>query len=136
MWDSNDKKLNNRKEAVMPRGDRTGPTGMGQMTGRAAGYCAGYSVPGYANPGFRAGMGFGCGFGRGGGRGWRNWYYATGLTGWQRAMYPYPAYAPAAPAMTKQQEKEVLKDQAEYLEKSLEDIRQRLNELESQTGKQ
>jgi hypothetical protein len=41
----------NRKEAyTMPRGDGTGPAGMGPMTGRAAGYCAGYGVPGYTNP--------------------------------------------------------------------------------------
>ena len=34
----------------MPLGDGTGPAGLGPMTGRAAGYCAGYSVPGYMNP--------------------------------------------------------------------------------------
>lgn len=34
----------------MPGGDGTGPAGMGSMTGRAAGYCAGYAVPGYMNP--------------------------------------------------------------------------------------
>jgi hypothetical protein len=34
----------------MPRGDRTGPAGMGPMTGRAAGYCAGYNAPGFTNP--------------------------------------------------------------------------------------
>ncbi|RKY23605.1 MAG: hypothetical protein DRP62_05580 [Planctomycetota bacterium] len=34
----------------MPGGDRTGPAGMGPMTGRAAGFCAGYPVPGYMNP--------------------------------------------------------------------------------------
>ena len=34
----------------MPLGDRTGPAGLGPMTGRAAGYCAGYPVPGYMNP--------------------------------------------------------------------------------------
>ena len=34
----------------MPRGDGTGPAGMGPMTGRAAGYCAGYNMPGYMNP--------------------------------------------------------------------------------------
>ena len=35
----------------MPRGDRTGPAGMGPMTGRGAGYCAGYPMPGsYADP--------------------------------------------------------------------------------------
>ncbi|HEB11422.1 MAG TPA: hypothetical protein ENI06_09450 [Spirochaetales bacterium] len=39
----------------MPRGDRTGPSGYGAMTGRAAGFCAGYSTPGYAN--FGAGRG-------------------------------------------------------------------------------
>ena len=34
----------------MPRGDRTGPAGMGSMTGRAAGYCAGSNTPGFMNP--------------------------------------------------------------------------------------
>ena len=34
----------------MPRGNGTGPMGLGPMTGRAAGYCAGYGVPGYMNP--------------------------------------------------------------------------------------
>ena len=34
----------------MPLGDGTGPAGMGPMTGRAFGYCAGYPVPGYMNP--------------------------------------------------------------------------------------
>ena len=34
----------------MPRGDGTGPAGMGPMTGRGAGYCAGYGHPGFANP--------------------------------------------------------------------------------------
>ncbi|HHX95299.1 MAG TPA: DUF5320 domain-containing protein, partial [Clostridia bacterium] len=33
----------------MPRGDRTGPTGLGPLTGRGAGFCAGFKVPGYAN---------------------------------------------------------------------------------------
>lgn len=35
----------------MPRGDGTGPAGLGPMTGRAAGHCAGYDGPGYFNPG-------------------------------------------------------------------------------------
>jgi len=34
----------------MPGGDGTGPAGMGPMTGRAAGYCAGYGMPGFMNP--------------------------------------------------------------------------------------
>lgn len=45
----------------MPRGDRTGPAGMGPMTGRAAGYCAGYPAPGYMNP-YSGGPGLGYGF--------------------------------------------------------------------------
>lgn len=46
----------------MPGGDGTGP-----MTGRGAGYCAGYTAPGYANPvvfGGRLAEGRGLGFGR------------------------------------------------------------------------
>jgi len=40
-----------RKEVInMPFGNGTGPAGLGPMTGRAAGFCAGYPVPGYANP--------------------------------------------------------------------------------------
>jgi len=47
----------------MPLGDGTGPAGMGPMTGRAAGYCAGYPVPGYMNPyGGRPGLGYGVGY--------------------------------------------------------------------------
>ena len=34
----------------MPFGNGTGPRGMGPMTGRAAGYCAGFGRPGFANP--------------------------------------------------------------------------------------
>ena len=50
----------------MPRGDGTGPQGMGPMTGRGAGYCAGYGVPGYMNSIGGGGLGRGFGRGRGG----------------------------------------------------------------------
>jgi hypothetical protein len=44
------------KEVIdMPFGDGTGPAGLGPMTGRAAGFCAGYPVPGYMNPAGGAG---------------------------------------------------------------------------------
>lgn len=45
----------------MPGGDGTGPIGMETMTGRAAGYCLGYQIPGYMNttPGKRAKLSFG-----------------------------------------------------------------------------
>jgi len=105
----------------MPRGDRTGPMGMGPMTGRRAGYCAGYGVPGYANPGFGRGLGMGFGFG-GGGRGWRNMYYATGMPGWVR-------FGPAVPPAPID-EASALKAQAEALQKQVEAINKRLAELE------
>ena len=114
---------------------------MGPMTGRGAGYCAGYDTPGYMNP-----YG-GRGWGRGGGRGWgrggwgrRNWFAATGMPGWMRARMgmpawggaPYPAAPPAAwgapPAAT--DEHEALKAQAESLEATLDNIRSRIDELE------
>ena len=41
----------------MPWGDGTGPAGWGPMTGRAAGYCAGYAVPGFMNSVPRGGFG-------------------------------------------------------------------------------
>ena len=120
----------------MPGGDGTGPGGMGPMTGRAAGYCAGYAAPGFMNP--MPGRGY---WGRGGG-GWgrRNWFNATGLTGWQRAAMGGPAFAgampyaaPFAPASTQDQEMEWLKGQAEYFEDALEGIKKRIVELEAKT---
>jgi hypothetical protein len=39
-----------REVIIMPRGDGTGPAGMGPMTGRAAGFCAGFAAAGYMNP--------------------------------------------------------------------------------------
>jgi len=75
----------------MPFGDRTGPMGLGPMTGRAAGFCAGSGRPGFANrmPGYPYVYGYapvaptwprwGYGFGRGFRRGWR-----------RRGPYGYP----------------------------------------------
>ncbi|MBU4331608.1 DUF5320 domain-containing protein [Patescibacteria group bacterium] len=72
----------------MPRGDGTGPRGMGPMTGRGLGFCAGYLATGFEfmNPGMGAGLG------RGGGRGRRNMFYATGLPCWVRAAQGMPAW--------------------------------------------
>ena len=139
----------------MPFGDGSGPAGFGPMTGRAAGYCAGYGVPGYMNPipggGYLGrGRGFGLGWGRG--RGWRNWYYATGLPGWARAGYlpaagatpyvPYgatvapPAYGtPYVPQASREQQLDFLKGQAEYLEDALEGVRKQMEDVESEAKK-
>jgi len=122
----------------MPRGNGTGPMGMGPRTGRAAGYCAGYSVPGYANPmpGIGAfGGGAGGARGSGGGRGHRNWYYATGLTGWSPARPPYAA--PNAPYPTPfsqippEEETKVIRNQIEMMEQDIKAARERLGELET-----
>lgn len=124
----------------MPRGDGTGPMGLGPMTGRGAGYCAGYSMPGYANPVSGRGFGRGIGaFGRGAGRGRRNWYYATGLAGWQRASMGMPAYGGTynyAPEIMPKEELDILKNEADFLKKQLEDVQSRIESLEKiQTGK-
>ncbi|KUG24361.1 hypothetical protein ASZ90_005826 [hydrocarbon metagenome] len=124
----------------MPRGDATGPMGMGPMTGRGAGYCAGFGVPGYMNKfggrGFGMGFGRGAGFGgrgaRGGGFGFRNRFYATGVPGWAWAgstmSAPYQKIDPAT-------EKQALNNQAEILKTELDAIKKRLDELNTEAQK-
>ncbi len=136
----NNSNHNTRKEAVMPRGDGTGPAGMGPMTGRAAGFCAGNGMPGYTNPipgrGFGMGFGRGRGFGGGGGRGWgRGWAqagvpYGTPYAAMPSAAAPYGT--PYAAAPTKKQELDMLQGQAEQFETALGDVRKRLQELETE----
>ena len=43
----------------MPRGDGTGPMGMGPLTGRGRGYCTGSVRSGYAKAGSSMGVGRG-----------------------------------------------------------------------------
>jgi len=121
----------------MPFGDGTGPMGMGPMTGRGMGYCAGFPTPGYMNPGYGGRGWFGFGRGRGGGRGRRNWFYATGMPGWMRAAQGMPAYGMGVPSMpvypqapTPEAESAMLKDQAEFLKQQLDEIQNRINDLE------
>jgi hypothetical protein len=117
----------------MPGGDRTGPLGLGPMTGRRAGLCAGYPVPGYLNPipgrgWFGVGRG---GFPRGGGRGrtfggGRGWW-------WRSGFYGYPPYAPGYPPAysepTVEEEKEILQDELAALEEEMKAIKTRMSEL-------
>ena len=115
----------------MPGGDRTGPMGQGPMTGRATGYCTGATEPGYMNP--APGGGFGSrgrgsqGRGRGGrwGRGWHNRLCATG---W--GFGPYAIYGdPSASSTTREEEMELLREQADHFNEALEDIKKRIEEL-------
>lgn len=123
----------------MPGGDRTGPLGMGPMTGRGFGYCGGNPAPGYASVSPRRGF---WGRGRGGGRGRRNWFYATGLTGWQRdAMgipptgFGPPFAMPAGDAGTmRAQEVGALDAYLQYLEQTAESVRQRIDRLRAEVA--
>jgi len=106
----------------MPRGNGTGPMGAGPMTGRAAGYCAEFATPGFANPAGYGGLGRGMGMRRGvrGGRrgmgfGFRNRFYAPETV--------------QAPPISADQEKEYLANEAKALENDLEAIKKRLDEL-------
>lgn len=112
----------------MPRGDGTGPQGLGPMTGRGLGYCAGYSVPGFANP---IGYGFGRGmaWGRGGGGG-RGLALGRGRGGYYP---PYAGFVPpvagAYPAAALDEETG-LKAHVSALEQQLEAVKARLVEIE------
>lgn len=107
----------------MPRGDGTGPRGMGPMTGRGAGFCAGFVAPGYINPGMNYGMGYGMGYGRG--RGFRRQLYYTGVPAWDPTGYS--AYSGAF--KPSEDEKEYLSSQVEVLENQLQQVKKRLKDI-------
>ncbi|HDS30461.1 MAG TPA: hypothetical protein ENN67_05385 [Firmicutes bacterium] len=95
----------------MPRGDGTGPNGMGPMTGRAMGLCAGYDRPGFAN--------FGGGRRAGGwGRGYGFWGRGRGVA----PVYPAPVASREADTMA-------LRDEVDMLRTRLDEIIKRLDEL-------
>jgi hypothetical protein len=99
------------------------------MAGRAARYCAGFGIPGYANAvgrGFGRGFSRGCGFG-GGGFGWRHWFDAAGLPGRMRSGGYAAPYQKPDPEM----EKQSLRNQAEALQSDLDLIKKRIDELEA-----
>ncbi len=96
--------------------------GFGPLTGRGAGFCAGFGIPGYMNRGIGWGRGTGW-FGRQGG--WRNRYYATGVPGW--LWYGNPGWAPQP--IEPEVEQEMLKRQAEILQSSLEAVKKRLDAI-------
>ncbi|MBW2982167.1 DUF5320 domain-containing protein [Candidatus Woesearchaeota archaeon] len=110
----------------MPGGDGTGPNGQGSMTGRGAGYCAGFDRPGFANPGFGR-RGFGRGFrGRGFGRGF----------GFRRM-----AVAPVAPVipvyrepveLSKEEKIKILEADRKDIEAELEEIKKEIDEIKKQ----
>ena len=116
----------------MPRGDRTGPTGDGAKRGRAAGFCAGFDMPGYANTAIPKGYGMGrnrgwCGL-PGSGRGRRQGALALSLQRRGRIGDRPFASRPFTPVP----EREVLQNHILALKSELEAIEKRLNQLSAQ----
>jgi hypothetical protein len=112
----------------MPFGNRKGPSGLGPMTGRAAGHCSGNPAPGYMNatarrflrrgaPGRSRGFGFGSRFR------WRaSPSEADGQSG------------PLNPTAQRKEPLDALKARAEHFRKALDEIQGRIDELETDDG--
>ena len=108
----------------MPGFDGTGPRGMGPMTGGGRGFCSPWGV-GAAFAGYGTPPGAGYGYAR---YGWAG-----------QAHYPpygmpttAPGATPFAPQMTREQELDFLKNQAEAIKGQLEQIEVRMHGLESE----
>jgi len=107
------------------------------MTGRGAGYCAGYPAPGFMNPAWGCrGRGFGPGRAAGYGRAWGR---GRGLgRGWGWGFAGSPAYPAPAPVYggfwgpgggNPPSEYEFLKERAGFLKDQLDAVEARLEEL-------
>lgn len=107
----------------MPRGDRTGPNGLGSRTGRGAGYCSGNNEPGCTTAGGRGGGAGGLGGRRGGGRGLgRGPGQGQGLGQGLRQRFG-GASGEVPPAQN-----EALSRKAQELEQQIAEIKNQLNE--------
>jgi len=116
----------------MPGFDGTGPAGVGPMTGGARGYCRPWGLGRMYGYGRRYGLGRGYGFGRG-------YRFGMGIPYEGPVRYAYGAPAgqapgayPYAPQMTREQELDFLKDEAEAIKDQLEQIDTRIKELETE----
>jgi hypothetical protein len=108
----------------MPGFDGNGPMGAGSMTGGARGYCnrndAEYAGPTFRPVGFGGMMAYGRGLRRGFGRmrGFRRF--------WGKGFGPY---SPGNP-LTAEEELNLLKQQAESVKSTLDQINKRISEIE------
>ena len=125
----------------MPGGDGTGPLGLGPKTGRAMGYCVGYPVPGFMNPGFEFGRGFRRFWRRGFGRGfgWRRWRFVPTAPTQPHQIWEPVRVQPQEYQPTKEQEMQILEAESKAieqeqkaLEQELEEIKKRIKELKKQ----
>ncbi|MEN6308877.1 MAG: DUF5320 domain-containing protein [Anaerohalosphaeraceae bacterium] len=101
----------------MPGGDRTGPMGMGSMTGRGLGMCSGRAGSAMYLGGGRFAWGCGMGFG---GRGRRNRFWIG---------QPGAAAGPQSEPVSASEELAELKQQAQSLQDSLKQINNRIEQL-------
>lgn len=110
----------------MPRGDGTGPSGQGPMTGRGAGWCSGSDAPGYASAPADQGQGRGGGGrgrGQGRGRGPGRWWGQAGGTQGGPVGPVEPTQLPAI------DEREALQRQQQALRTQMARIEQKLDAL-------
>ncbi|MDY6910902.1 MAG: DUF5320 domain-containing protein [Chloroflexota bacterium] len=110
----------------MPGFNRTGPRGMGPMTGGARGLC---------NPwGRGTGWGMGRGYGMGRGRGFSR-SFSPGWGQVYQEPYPYgPTMNSYAPQMGREDELGFLQNQAQSIKEQLEHIDARIRELAGEKG--
>lgn len=107
----------------MPRGDKSGPEGLGPMTGRGLGYCAGYPSPGFVNNFFGRGIGGRGVFGRGLGMGFR------GGRGYAGNSFPFARTS--YQSLSKKEQLNIMENQAKDLKRELDEIHERISELKS-----
>lgn len=116
----------------MPRGDRTGPLGLGPRTGRGMGYCAGFGVPGYLNPGPGMGFGFGLGLRRGLGRwfgGRCRWFLGPWFASWWAGRSPV---GPVGVPLDEAQEKAILENEVRALKAHLKRLEAQLEKYDQE----
>ncbi len=106
----------------MPGFDRSGPMGAGPMTGRAMGRCNPNQTTG--TPAFYGGYGRGMAFRRGRGGG-----FGAGR-GFRRGFGM--GYGWAGPVAAPGNELDALKNEADFMKKSLEAINRRIEELQKE----
>jgi hypothetical protein len=122
-----------KKEKIMPRGDKTGPTGEGPQTGRRMGFCAGYDHPGYDNLTRGSGRGLRGSFGHGGGfgRGFRGGFGNAGGFG-RRFRHGYGDYYENIPDVS---EKTMIENEIRILKDQLMSLEERLTRLGKEESK-
>ena len=119
----------------MPRGDRTGPLGEGAMTGCGEGLCVGNNNPGFMNQSFGRGNGRGCGVGRrqGGGRN-RHQNFVGRFAGTTPRYFNQQVPIDESVISSQKEELNYLKEQAQSLKETLENIELQVNRIQQDIG--